>query len=214
MIRGILLLVIFQLGFIYLNYIPNPSRESSKKSEREEVVQIPKVTAEFSIASKDIDPRVKAFLHLITYTEGTDTPNGYRTQYTGTLFSDYSQHPDKVICAWAIVHEVRRRLCSTAAGAHQFITPTWERVAAIGGLKDFSPINQDKGAIILLKQTGSYPLLLKNPTPSRKDIELAIKKANSTWASFPYSPHGQPTHSMKKTIDKYFELLDRYKKRQ
>jgi muramidase (phage lysozyme) len=213
MLRIGIALLIFQIAFIYLNIPFNPSVSEVEKTN-DTKTNSTSSTAEYreghDIASKELDPRVKAFLNLIAYTEGTAGPKGYSMQYTGVHFTDDSKHPDKVICARATVHGVRQRLCSTAAGRYQFLSNTWKYVVSKGGLTDFSPTSQDQGAIILLKDAGSFNYLLKKDTPSRLDIERAIYLVKNTWASFPGSTHGQPTKDLNVSLDKYFEYLEYY----
>lgn len=215
MLRLGIALLIFQIGFIYLNVplkLITPVQEVKGTS-----VEAPVPSTEYKegrdIATKDLDPRVKAFLNLIAYAEGTAGPRGYYMQYTGVHFTDDSKHPDQVIGAWATVHGKRKWLASTAAGRYQYLSSTWNRVAKKGNLSDFSPTSQDTGAIILLKERGSYSHLLKRETPTRKDIERAIYLSREEWASLPGSPHGQPTKGLNDSVDKYFEYLEYYKTR-
>ncbi len=42
--------------------------------------------------------RVKAFLDTIALAEGTASPDGYRTQYTGTKFVSFQDHPREMRC--------------------------------------------------------------------------------------------------------------------
>jgi muramidase (phage lysozyme) len=217
MLRIGIALLIVQILFIYLNVPLKPINSAQEVKSttgtnvESSVISNTGYRPGYDITTRNLDPRVKAFLNLIAYAEGTAGPRGYYMQYTGVHFTDDSKHPDQVICAWATVHGIRRRLCSSAAGRYQYITPTWNRVAKKGNLPDFSPTSQDAGAIILLKERGSYDYLLKRETPSRKDIERAIYLSREEWASLPGSPHGQPTKALNVSLDKYFEYLEYYK---
>jgi muramidase (phage lysozyme) len=141
---------------------------------------------------------VKAFLATIRYAEGTSGPNGYRTMFTGKQFSSFKDHPKQLQCAYY----AGKRLCSDAAGAYQFLSTTWKPL----GLPDFSPANQDKGAVMLLEQGGIMPLIKGGR------FEEAVFKAGRIWASFPCnaggrSCYGQPVKSMDKLRTIYQENL-------
>ena len=92
-----------------------------------------------------ISSQVKAFLDMISVPEGTSGPNGYRVCFTGVLCvpADFSHHP-----------RIRHRgggLVSDAAGRYQFLASTWDGVASKLGLRDFSPENQDRAAVELIR---------------------------------------------------------------
>lgn len=104
---------------------------------------------------------------------GTEDQSGYQTIYGGGRFQDFSNHPLK---SRAIKLGGGERTTS-AAGAYQFQRDTWDRLAKRLGLKDFSPENQDKAAVELLKEAGALP-----------DIEAgryedAINKVKPIWES-------------------------------
>lgn len=118
--------------------------------------------------------RVKAFLDTIAAAEGTATPDGYRTQYTGTKFASFSDHPREMKCG----RRYGKKLCSDAAGRYQFLSTTWDRFAKKFGVNDFSPQNQDLVAIELIREQGALG-----------DIEAgrwssAVKKLADIWPSF------------------------------
>lgn len=143
--------------------------------------------------STSIPIELRAFLDLISYTEGA----GYNTMFTGKTFSDFSRHPHKVICSG--------RLCSSAAGRYQFLDRTWDSLARSKGFKDFKPETQDLAGIELIRNRGA----LEDVKAGR--IESAILKCNKEWASFPGSPYGQPTKKMYQCLAYYKERLDAYK---
>jgi lysozyme len=131
------------------------------------------------IALKDIPDNIRKFLMLITFTEGTDRDGKpYNCMFTHKYFTGYENHPNQKIKAGGIT--------STAAGRYQFLYRTWINLK----LKDFSPENQDKGCIMLLKQRKAYDDIIAG------NWESAIRKCNKEWASLPESPYGQPTHKM------------------
>jgi len=123
----------------------------------------------------DASVNIKSFLKVIRYAEGTDSSDGYQIQYTGTRFYNFNDHPRVARCG-----NIRgKSVCSTAAGAYQFLETTWDDVANATGASDFSPASQDRGAMELIYRAGAI-----------KDIESgkiarAIGKLAPVWASFP-----------------------------
>ncbi len=135
-------------------------------------------------ATTDIDSalqneNVQAFLVLIRTGEGTLGPNGYRTMFGGGLFTDFSDHPRQAI--------TRSGITSTAAGAYQFLSRTWDEMASKYDLPDFSPASQDIAAVGLIKRRGALADVIAGR------FTAAINKCNREWASLPGSPYGQPT---------------------
>ncbi|WP_297076350.1 peptidoglycan DD-metalloendopeptidase family protein [Thermoleptolyngbya sp. M55_K2018_002] len=136
------------------------------------------------------DAKVMAFLDLIAWAEGTG--DRYDIQFTGTSFTG-DTHPRQIRCS--------EGLCSDAAGRYQFLSTTWDGL----GLPDFSPANQDKGAIALLKSSGAYDLILSG------DIDGAVCKAGPVWASLPCNDYNQPQKSTADLKAKYAEFLEKRK---
>ncbi|MCU0545486.1 MAG: glycoside hydrolase family 104 protein [Oscillatoriaceae cyanobacterium Prado104] len=118
--------------------------------------------------------RVKAFLDTIAQAEGTATPDGYRTQYTGAKFTSFQDHPRRIRCG----RRRGRRLCSDAAGRYQFLSTTWDRFAKKFGVKDFTPQNQDWMAVELIREKGA----LGDVEAGR--FEPAVRKLAYIWPSF------------------------------
>lgn len=139
-------------------------------------------------------PNVKAFLHALRFGEGTAGPDGYRTMFGGDLFdNNFVDHPRKAI---------RKSLggkpiTSTAAGAYQFLSRTWDEMAKQYKLPDFSPASQDLAAIGLLIRRGAIPSILAGR------VDSAVLATNKEWASLPGSPYGQPTVTLAKFIANY-----------
>ena len=79
---------------------------------------------------------------------------------------------------------------TSAQGAYQFINPTWERVARVLGLTDFSPRSQDIAALYLMYENGSLADVQKG------DFAAALNKDGKTWASLPTSKYPQPRQSV------------------
>ncbi|TAE53622.1 MAG: glycoside hydrolase family 24 [Oscillatoriales cyanobacterium] len=118
--------------------------------------------------------RVKAFLDTIASAEGTAAADGYHTQYTGTKFASFSDHPREMRCG----RRYGKKLCSDAAGRYQFLSTTWDRFAKKFGVKDFSPENQDLMAIELIRERGA----LEDIKAGR--LEPAVRKLAYIWPSF------------------------------
>src|SRR5437016_1631760 len=112
------------------------------------------------------NPRVRAFLDMIAYAEGTQHDLGYRTQFTGVFFHNFNDHPRKKLCGYLKGKEI----CSTAAGRYQFLQKTWDAVAPRIEARNFSPIYQDYAAIELMRQNDALQDILEGK------IGKAIKK--------------------------------------
>ena len=137
--------------------------------------------------SKPITPAERQWLNLISYAEGTWNPKSgpqYNMMFTGKRFNDLRRHPD-------IVNK-SPDYASSAAGAYQFLTPTWRGVSQQEGLKDFGPRSQDLGALRLIRQRGVDPA--RDPITPQTIAKLAPE-----WASLPTlqgrSFYGQPVKS-------------------
>lgn len=126
-----------------------------------------------------LDANVQAFLRLIRTGEGTLSNNGYRTMFGGRLFDSYADHPRVTVKASGYT--------STAAGAYQFLSKTWDEMADKYDLPDFSPHSQDIAALGLIKRRGALVDVIEGR------LRTAINKCNKEWASLPGSPYGQPT---------------------
>lgn len=130
-------------------------------------------------------PNVRKFLDLISYTEGTQG-NGYRTAFGGGKLSHLNDHP-RYLKSFRQTDGKSNK--TSAAGRYQFVSKTWDGVARQYGLRDFSPQNQDLGAVALLFQRGAIPALLKG------DYQTAIRKTGDEWASLPSSNYKQNKRS-------------------
>ncbi len=139
-----------------------------------------------------LEPNVKAFLRAIRLGEGTSDDLGYRRVVGGGEFpAPPWRHPQRRV--WL----PRYAVYSTAAGAYQFLARTWAEVADRYKLEDFSPENQDLGAIALVHRRGA----LEDVIAGR--IEDAIGKCKLEWASLPGSTYGQRTEKLADVLAEY-----------
>lgn len=135
------------------------------------------------------EPNVQAILRVIRAGEGTSDADGYRRIFGGQLFTSFADHPR--------VKVSKSGYTSTAAGAYQFLTSTWDETAKLMGLSDFSPASQDYAAIGRIAARGA----LDDVRAGRFDV--AIRKIGREWASMPGSPYGQPTISLDRARNLY-----------
>lgn len=130
------------------------------------------------------DPNARKMLDLIANAEGVK--HGYNTLFGNERVGSLKAHPN-----------VRKQFkqtdgktnTTTAAGRYQFLKPTWDGLARQYGLTDFSPRNQDLGALALIKRRGALNDVLKG------DYHSAVNKLGKEWASLPSSNYAQPKKS-------------------
>ncbi|HBV9000789.1 TPA: glycoside hydrolase family 104 protein [Citrobacter freundii] len=140
----------------------------------------------------------KAFLDMLAWSEGTDkkgqpTNNrGYDVIVGGSLFTDYSDHPRKLVT-------LNPKLKSTAAGRYQLLSRWWDAYRKQLGLKDFSPASQDAVALQQIKERRALELI------DSGDIRQAIDRCSNIWASLPGAGYGQFEHKADKLIAKFKE---------
>lgn len=127
---------------------------------------------------------VKALLMVIRTGEGTADAGGYSRLFGGGKFDSYADHPRVTVRKGGYV--------STAAGAYQFLSSTWDETKRIMGLPDFSPHSQDLGALGRIAARGALDDAING------QLESALKKISKEWASMPHSPYGQPVISMQR----------------
>lgn len=129
------------------------------------------------------DPRVKAMLDVIGFSEGTDKRHGYATKVGGANQGDLSQKNRSIV-------NLGGGLKSSASGRYQFLNKTWDSLAEQLGLTDFSEHSQDLAAVKLLSDSGALKKLQAG------DFQGAVTAARKTWASFPGAGYGQGERSM------------------
>lgn len=138
------------------------------------------------------NPNIRGLLNAIRWAEGTPDEKGYFRMLGGKHFSG-NQHPRAI--------QGGGQWPSDAAGAYQFLSPTWDEAAKALGLRDFSPQNQDRAALWLIEQKRRVPL-----------SEIAAKGATADtfhrlageWASLPTakggSAYGQPSKRVEELL--------------
>ena len=164
----------------------------------------------------DKDP-LSALLYAIRTAEhGSWKDDGLRywTFYGGGAFAGIEDHPVatgektgiRLPDRYCRAAGLRPGCVSTAAGAYQIILPTWRRVREAGRwgprLADFSIDSQDEAARRILEGTGALARLAAG------DVEGAIRRAASQWASLPGSTSGQPQRTIAEVLTWYRQGLD------
>lgn len=135
------------------------------------------------------NPNVQKVLRVIGQAEGTvgdKIADPYRIAFGGRTFDSLDSHPNTLT---AFTQTDGKANKSSAAGAYQFLKPTWDDVSSKLGLKDFSPRSQDIAALELINRAGALQDVLKG------DTSAAFSKLGGTWASLPSSPYAQPKRS-------------------
>ena len=109
----------------------------------------------------------------------------------GELFTDYSDHPRKLVT-------LNPKLKSTGAGRWTFF-PLRDAYRKQLGLKDSPPKSQDAVALQQIKERGALPMI------DRGDIRQAIDRCSNIWASLPGAGYGQFEHKADSLIAKFKE---------
>ena len=130
----------------------------------------------------DGSANLRAFLRMLRHGEGTSADDGYRVMFGGERFDSFADHPRRKITRQL----GGKPITSTAAGAYQFLERTWDGLVRQYGFADFSPRNQDLGAVALILGRGALQDVLAGR------FDEAVRKCNREWASLPDSPYGQP----------------------
>lgn len=130
------------------------------------------------------NPNMRKMLNLIAASEGVKY--GYNTLFGNQHIDNLNAHPN---IKKAFKQTDGKTNYTTAAGRYQFLNDTWNGVAQQYRFKDFSPQNQDLGAIALIAQRGALNDVLKG------DYRSAILKLGPEWASLPSSTYKQGKRS-------------------
>lgn len=158
------------------------------------------------------DPRIRAMLDVIAFTEGTG--NNYGKIVNGTVIkspnfpdlvgkknvsvTDLSRHPH-------IRVRVNSSINSTAAGRYQFLDTSWDEL----GMTDFTPHSQDIAAVRKMQLRGMIKPLLNG------NVIAAVHKGAPEWASLPKASggsnySGQSAHSLSAILARYQAALDQH----
>jgi muramidase (phage lysozyme) len=151
-----------------------------------------------------MDPKLKSFLDLIAFSEGTSTgqDDGYGVIVTGihgpSTFTDYADHP--FASGGSVTVRENPLLVSTAAGRYQLLARYWHVYRVQLDLHDYGHDSQDAVALQQIKERGAISLIESG------DIAGAIKACSNIWASLPGNSYGQGGKSMAELVAKYQEL--------
>ena len=133
---------------------------------------------------------------MLAWSEGTDNGrqktrnHGYDVIVGGELFTDYSDHPRKLVT-------LNPKLKSTGAGRYQLLSRWWDAYRKQLGLKDFSPKSRTLWHCSRLRSVALYPMI------DRGDIRQAIDRCSNIWASLPGAGYGQFEHKADSLIAKF-----------
>ena len=145
----------------------------------------------------------KALQTVIRSVEGTSGDKGYTTRFGGHQFEGFDVHPN-------IGEKTPWGTTSEAAGAFQFMKPTWDEAKAALNLPDFSPASQQKAGRFLTERRGV------NPDADLSDYNTfvsSISKLSPEWAGLPNTAngrsgyHGQANADMKELHELYLSTL-------
>jgi muramidase (phage lysozyme) len=120
---------------------------------------------------------VAAFLRTIREGESSQDDSAYTVMYGGQHFTSFADHPRRLNAANGIT--------SSAAGAYQFLSKTWDGLVRQYGFEDFSPQSQDEAAVALVQGRRALEDLY------RGDLATALDKCSWEWASLPPNRYGQ-----------------------
>ncbi|MDR3534030.1 MAG: hypothetical protein P4L90_26120, partial [Rhodopila sp.] len=126
------------------------------------------------IADQSMAPEQQQFLQSLS---GPESGGDYKIKNGGSHFEDTSRFPEGVGPGGT----------STASGRYQFTTGTWAEVSSKLGLKDFSPVSQDRAAWYLAareyqQKTGRDLQSDLKAGGHESNIALAL---NGRWPSLP-----------------------------
>ena len=145
----------------------------------------------------EINNQRKAFLDMLAWSEGTingrqKTRNhGYDVIVGGELFTDYSDHPRKLVTLAKTQISRRRTLPASFPLVGCLPQAAWpERLLSK---------SQDAVALRQIKERGALPMI------DRGDIRQAIDRYLNIWASLPGAGYGQFEHKADSLIAKFKE---------
>ena len=145
----------------------------------------------------EINNQRKAFLDMLAWSEGTDNGrqktrnHGYDVIVGGELFTDYSDHPRKLVT-------LNPKLKSQQAPDATASFPLVGCLPQAAWPERLLSKSQDA---VALQQIGRGAL----PMIDRGDIRQAIGRCNNIWASLPGAGYGQFEHKADSLIAKFKE---------
>ena len=95
---------------------------------------------------------------MLAWSEGTDNGrqetrnHGYDVIVGGELFTDYSDHPRKLVT-------LNPKLKSTGAGRYQLLSRWWDAYRQAAWPERLSPKSQDAVALQQIKERGALPMI-------------------------------------------------------
>ena len=117
--------------------------------------------------------------------------HGYDVIVGGELFTDYSDHPRKLVT-------LNSKLKSTGAGRYQLLSRCGCPPQAAWPERLLSE-KSDAVALQQIKERGALPMI------DRGDIRQAIDRCSNIWASLPGAGYGQFEHKADSLIAKFKE---------
>ena len=132
----------------------------------------------------EINNQRKAFLDMLAWSEGTDNGrrktrnHGYDVIVGGELFTDYSDHPRKLVT-------LNPKLKSTGAGRYQLLSPLVGCLPQAAPERLLSPKSQDAVALQQIKREWRLPMIDRGDTVRQSTVAANI------WASLPGAGYGQ-----------------------
>lgn len=141
--------------------------------------------------TKNLEPNLAAFLDMIAISEIglkllSKSDDGYNVVVGGTLFEDYSNHPN------ILVPLPKLGISSTAAGRYQLLRRYFVAYKKQLNLPDFSPESQDAIALQQIREQKAIPDILAGR------FDEAVKKCSNIWASLPGAGYGQHENDINK----------------
>lgn len=129
--------------------------------------------------ASNLPPEARGLLDAIAAAESNGSWN---TIYGGGTFDDYSAHPRQYVPITSGPNKGRK---SSAAGKFQILASTYDRVAPLLGITDFTPESQEKIAWYLANEAYGDGLegALKSGDPAK--LAQVGKKLSGVWTSLP-----------------------------
>jgi lysozyme len=151
-----------------------------------------------AVSDAQAQRNVRAFLDMISYSEGTNGPDGYSAMFgyprPDRIATNLADHPRRY---FTFTNKAGQTLQTSAAGRYQFLARTWDELASSLQLPDFGPDSQDRACIELIRQRGA----LNDVRAGR--VTQAIEKCAKTWASLPGAGYAQPERKLSTLVAQY-----------